>query len=71
MFSLAAISAWNDSEEDSEELSDDEEMEESSKEESPVKPIKAPTSKRSSAAKKETELAAQEQPQVKLHSQGE
>ncbi|KAL8173765.1 UNVERIFIED_CONTAM: hypothetical protein K2H54_024312 [Gekko kuhli] len=59
------FSAWNQSEEendddDEEESSEDEEMEECSKEESPRKPIKVPASKRSSVAKKETELAAQE-----------
>ncbi|XP_015284872.1 PREDICTED: nucleoplasmin ATPase-like [Gekko japonicus] len=68
---MTAVSAWNESEEEEEEESlEDEDMEESSKEESPVKPIKAPASKRSSASKKETELAAQEQSQPKAAGRG-
>ncbi|XP_048369049.1 nucleoplasmin-like [Sphaerodactylus townsendi] len=64
---MSAFNAWNDSEEDDEEEEEsleDEEMEESSKEESPVKPVKATESKRSvAAAKKGSELPAQEQSQ--------
>ncbi|XP_060106718.1 nucleoplasmin-like [Heteronotia binoei] len=67
---LSAARAWNDSEVEEEESLEDEEMEESATEESPVKLIKVPAPRRSSADKKETEPAAQEQSQTKGATRG-
>ncbi|XP_020633143.2 nucleoplasmin [Pogona vitticeps] len=63
---------WDEEEEEEESSSseEDEEEQSSSKEGSPVNPVRQPPAKRTFAAKKEQEQAAQEQPQGKRTGKG-